>query len=331
MDKPNYIFFNGSRIKNLQGDRFGMLEAVEPVGIHNRYAVWKCKCDCGNECERSAKYLIDGCATSCGCKTERYRNRGKRSLVGKKFGNLEVISLLSSKKNAKQVYLCKCMLCGETTRVNESNLLTGNTKSCGCLARTDIKGQTFGFLTALEPTEKRQKNSIVWKCKCKCGRTAYVCTSDLKNGFVKSCGCIKELEKTDHISVYQVANKKNKKNNTSGFRGVYLHKGKWCARIGYRGESKWLGRYDRKQDAIAVRLIAERHIAEDFDELMDNLKQKNYIWEQSYEMLQRHIELYGLGDLEQRDAYLYSWLTEQEKSALTKGQIQRLESLGITL
>jgi len=64
---------------------------------------------------------------------------------------------------------------------------------------------------------------------------------------------------------------------------------------------------------------------------MGNLKQENYIWEQSYEILQRHIELYGLDDLEQRDSYLYSWLKEQEESALTKGQVQRLESLGVAL
>lgn len=33
----------------------------------------------------------------------------------------------------------------------------------------DISGMTFGYLTALEPTDKRNRKDIVWRCQCKCG------------------------------------------------------------------------------------------------------------------------------------------------------------------
>ena len=61
----NYIFYNGSRIKNLQGQRFGKLTANKAVEIKNRYAIWECKCDCGNIRNVSAKLLNSGTVKMC--------------------------------------------------------------------------------------------------------------------------------------------------------------------------------------------------------------------------------------------------------------------------
>lgn len=53
-----YIRFNGSRVKNIQGQHFGHLIPQKIVGIKNRYAVWECLCDlCGGTREVSAKRL----------------------------------------------------------------------------------------------------------------------------------------------------------------------------------------------------------------------------------------------------------------------------------
>ena len=47
-----------SRIKNLVGKRFGRLTVIELVGKDkNNRALWKCQCDCGNECVKNAKHL----------------------------------------------------------------------------------------------------------------------------------------------------------------------------------------------------------------------------------------------------------------------------------
>ena len=53
----------------------------------------------------------------------------------------------------------------------------------------DITGKRFGRLVAIEPTNKRQGGSIVWKCKCDCGKQAEVLNQNLIKGFTKSCGC----------------------------------------------------------------------------------------------------------------------------------------------
>lgn len=53
-------------------------------------------------------------------------------MIGKKFGKLTVLAKSSEKKG--RGILCRCE-CGNQTVVFDSNLKSGHTKSCGCLAR----------------------------------------------------------------------------------------------------------------------------------------------------------------------------------------------------
>lgn len=60
-------------------------------------------------------------------------------------------------------------------------------------------------------------------------------------------------------------NQRNKglsRKNTSGFIGVHLNRRsrKWVAVIIDRGESHYLGAFDRKEDAIVARRKAEREL-----------------------------------------------------------------------
>ncbi len=54
--------------------------------------------------------------------------------------------------------------------------------------------------------------------------------------------------------------------NTSGTTGVWFDKakGKWCAEIMFKSKKYYLGRYNKKEDAIAVKKIAEKEIFGDF-------------------------------------------------------------------
>lgn len=52
---------------NLVGERFGRLLAVEEAGRKNRAVLWRCKCDCGNECIIESHELKRGSTRSCGC------------------------------------------------------------------------------------------------------------------------------------------------------------------------------------------------------------------------------------------------------------------------
>ena len=53
----------------------------------------------------------------------------------------------------------------------------------------DIHGQRFGRLIAIRPTEKREKQYVIWECQCDCGKTAYVTSYNLVQKRTKSCGC----------------------------------------------------------------------------------------------------------------------------------------------
>lgn len=122
-------------MKDLTGQMFGDLEAVECVGSDKGSALWRMKCHrCGGECIKSAKHLNYNdplMPKDCGC---RKRERDA-DLVGCKFGSLDVISRDGKCKNGTSAYICRCELCGSVKRYSVSNLKKGQ-KSCGC-AKTD--------------------------------------------------------------------------------------------------------------------------------------------------------------------------------------------------
>lgn len=56
------------RFADLTGRRFGRLTALERTGNDsNGRAIWRCRCDCGNEKEILAASLVHGFTKSCGC------------------------------------------------------------------------------------------------------------------------------------------------------------------------------------------------------------------------------------------------------------------------
>lgn len=79
-----------ARRKDITGERFGRLVAIEPVGIDHKHRVlWKMKCDCGNEVVKSTSEVTRGKhgTRSCGCSKDGYIGNSEH---GKKFyKNLE--------------------------------------------------------------------------------------------------------------------------------------------------------------------------------------------------------------------------------------------------
>lgn len=113
-------------IKDLTGQRFGRLMAIEPTDKRSRgHVVWKCLCDCGNECMIVASHLVSGNTQSCGCKNIR-------DLTGQRFGRLVAIESIDKRYFGSVVWKCLCD-CGNTCIVAASALASGNTQSCGCL------------------------------------------------------------------------------------------------------------------------------------------------------------------------------------------------------
>lgn len=54
----------------------------------------------------------------------------------------------------------------------------------------DVRGQRFGRLVAIQPTDQRLCGQVVWECQCDCGKTAYISIRNLKSGNTTSCGCL---------------------------------------------------------------------------------------------------------------------------------------------
>lgn len=54
--------------------------------------------------------------------------------TGKVFGRLKAIKRVGSTPKGRAIWLCECS-CGNMKEIDSANLITGNTKSCGCLKR----------------------------------------------------------------------------------------------------------------------------------------------------------------------------------------------------
>ncbi len=125
---------------DLAGRRFGRLTVREKYGYYNKAkspkTLWICDCDCGNESVVRAEYLLGGNTNSCGClRHEQFLHRAK-DLTGQRFGRL-VVRELDMNKDPRipgAVWICDCD-CGEIAYIRATNLVRGNTRSCGCLRK----------------------------------------------------------------------------------------------------------------------------------------------------------------------------------------------------
>lgn len=108
--------------------------------------------------------------------------------VGDKIGRLTLLDEI--KENGVTYFWCLCE-CGETRKVSYTNLLSGNTKSCGCLKR-EINASVHGTHHMTKTRPHRIWNNMNKRCHNKNepdyelygGRGIKICNEWLgKNGF----------------------------------------------------------------------------------------------------------------------------------------------------
>ena len=56
----------------------------------------------------------------------------------------------------------------------------------------DLTGQRFSYLTVIKKAGKNKSDKILWLCKCDCGKLKIIQGASLKNGRIKSCGCLRK-------------------------------------------------------------------------------------------------------------------------------------------
>lgn len=207
------------------------------------------------------------------------------SLIGQTYNNLKVDSLTGERNTYnRQLYKCTCLLCGETRLATKANLQRGEIKDCGYHRQyLDIKNKRFGKLIALYATDKRSKSKNkckIWHCKCDCGNECEAHYNNLIDGTVRSCGCLKSdnLKSLffDGTEPCKLDGSKLRNTNKSGTTGVWFDKtrNKWCAEIMFKRKKYFLGRYNDKDDAIAVRKEAEKEIFGSFLEWYETNRDK---------------------------------------------------------
>ena len=111
---------------DLTGKRYGELEALYALKDRDSSGcvMWLCECQCGTRLAVSSRRLNRGWASSCGCLQSR-------KLLNLRFGKLRVMRAAGYEKRT-QLWECLCD-CGEYKTVTQRNLISGHTKSCGCL------------------------------------------------------------------------------------------------------------------------------------------------------------------------------------------------------
>ncbi len=171
---------------------------------------------------------------------------------GQPDSRITVLSLHHIKDYAnsrKYYWSCQCK-CGNIFVTSSQQILSGKTKSCGCLQKEkasfygkknfgkgviDLTGQTFGRLKVEKLTSKRTKqNNSIWECYCSCGNPnpVYANSTDLRRGKIQSCGCltsfaeeeIQKILKENNIPfVYQYTTEKCKDKNMLPFDFAILN------------------------------------------------------------------------------------------------------------
>ena len=113
------------------------------------------------------------------------------NLTNQIFGDYKVLYRTKPPSSSKEAYwLCQCQKCNKLF-VKSSTTLRKRINECSC--KNDLSGQKFGRWTVLNKTDKRTKNrTIIWHCKCDCGKEKDVDAYTLRSGQSKSCGCLNQ-------------------------------------------------------------------------------------------------------------------------------------------
>lgn len=136
------------RIEIESGTRVGKLVVLGYAGARKGKRKYWVRCDCGRVTIAGASKLNAGEKKSCACL------RLTRVGIGERFGRLKVIklSITSSGRDFKYLVLCDC---GQSKIVSGNRLVSGHTRSCGCLIKDTCK--KLAVLNRIRPLHMSQR------------------------------------------------------------------------------------------------------------------------------------------------------------------------------
>ena len=169
------------------GEKHGSLTIVDLVYEGKTY--FMCRCDCGNVINILPSSFKK--QKSCGC--SRFK-----TYEGKKYGKLLIKKMLYNYKNGFTYCLCDCDCGNKGIIIRCENIVSGNTKSCGCTKKESLIGEKYGRLSVIKESSKNNKNQRQWICVCDCGQIVCLTTHTLKTGHTLSCGCLRSESVSYH-------------------------------------------------------------------------------------------------------------------------------------
>ena len=134
-------------VPDLVGQQFGTLTVLAPAPPQGkpgrRRAAWQCRCVCGAVITTRHQHLTGGHTTSCGNKIHRKRLAAAPLRLGQHFGLLTVQALVPATRPGGEPRIrCVCA-CGRRVVKRRSNVLRGQTRSCGAPAHRREKADFF--------------------------------------------------------------------------------------------------------------------------------------------------------------------------------------------
>lgn len=109
------------------GETYNNIQVLADLGRINKNRMFFCKCLlCGKEYEQRASRIgNESACRQCSDKAKII------DLTGQRFGRLVAMKYIG-RENGRTLWQCKCD-CGNESITGYSNLLSGNTRSCGCM------------------------------------------------------------------------------------------------------------------------------------------------------------------------------------------------------
>jgi hypothetical protein len=126
------------------------------------HAIWLCRCDCGNEVTVMAHLLKRGqrfCSKQC----KLYRSTLEVDIQGRKFSRLTAISRVGATTDSKAIWRFACE-CGKTIDCVSDNVMSGNTRSCGCLSVESRRNRRTHGLSNIGGFRRMRAQSVRQRC-----------------------------------------------------------------------------------------------------------------------------------------------------------------------
>lgn len=201
----------------------------------------------------------------------------RKDLSNMEFGYLKAIYYVPKGK-----WHCICR-CGNEVDVDTRNLLSGHTKSCGCLLKeTNSKNNTYDMtgyenshIKVLERCGSDKNGMATWKCLCKYCNNVFIATgSAIRTEHIQSCGCMHHIAANEenicrildengieYKRQYTFADLRGKSNRRLKFDFAVFNNGKLSHLIEQNGENHY-----RKRALVSFEYAKRKH--------RDELKEK---------------------------------------------------------